>query len=150
MGLAGRIDIETSLAAETVSPVEPVIEPASAEILVVPLAILVTKPALLMVAMEGFRELHETDAVRSCVLLSLKLPVATNCLVAPTGMLEFAGVITIETRLAPVIVSAALPITDPEAAEMFAVPVATPLVRPNEFTVATLGADDDHVTEVNN
>jgi hypothetical protein len=33
---------------------------------------------------------------------------------------------------------------------MFAVPVATPVDRPEELTVATLGADDDHVTEVNN
>ena len=38
------------------------------------------------------------------VLLSENVPVAVNCLVAPTAMLEFVGVTAIETKFAPVIV----------------------------------------------
>ena len=36
----------------------------------------------------------------SCVLLSLKVPVAVNCFVVPTAMLEFAGVTAMETSVA--------------------------------------------------
>ena len=43
---------------------------------------------MLMVAAVGFEELHSTEAVMSSVLLSLKVPVAANCLVVPTAMLE--------------------------------------------------------------
>lgn len=149
-GLAGRMLIDVILALDTVNPVEPVIEPNSAEIVVVPLVRLVTNPALLIGAIAACEELHATVAVMSCVLLSLKVPVATNCLEAPTGMLEFTGVTAIETKLAPVTVSIALPVTDPEVALTLAVPAATPVANPEESMLATLGAEDDQLTEVNN
>ncbi len=63
-------------------------------------------PELVQAAVKGAfqswsrRQTHLT----SCVLLSLNVPVAVNCLVAPTAMLEFAGVTAIETKFAPVIV----------------------------------------------
>jgi len=40
----------------------------------------------------------------SCVLLSLKDPLAVNCFVVPVAIVEFAGVTVIETRVAPVTV----------------------------------------------
>ncbi len=140
--------IDVSLALETVKLVKPVIAPRIAEILVVPVTVLVTNPALFTAATPAFEELQPTDAVMSCVLLSLKVPVATNCFDAPTGMMEFAGVTAIETKLAPVTVSAALPVIDPTVAFMFPVPAATPAASPEESTVTTPGAEDDQVTDV--
>ena len=58
------------------------------------------------------------------------MPVAVNCFVVPTAMLEFAGVTAIETRVAAVTVSEAVPLTDPEVAVIAAVPVPTPVARP--------------------
>ena len=141
--------IDVSLAVETVNPVEPVVVPKIAEMLVVPLATLVARPALLIAATAAFEELHMTDAVMSCVLLSLKVPVATNCFEAPTGMLEFAGVIAIETKLAPVTVTAAPPVIEPELAFTLTVPAEIPIASPEESIVTTPGDDDDQVTDGN-
>ncbi len=68
---------------------------------------------------------------------SLKVPVAVNCLVVPTAMLEPAGVTTIETRVAAVTVRDAVPLTEPEAAVIVTVPVPTPVASPLTSTVAT-------------
>jgi hypothetical protein len=149
VGLPGVIVIDVSFAIETVRSVEPVVAPTIAEMVVEPLARLVASPALLIEATAGAEELQATDAVMSCVLLSLKVPVATNCFDAPIGMLEFAGVTAIETRLAPVTVTAALPVIDPELAFTLPVPRPIPVANPEESTVTTTGADDDHVTDVN-
>jgi hypothetical protein len=48
------------------------------------------------------------------VLLSLNVPVAVNCFAVPTAMLELAGVTAMDTNVAAVTVSDALPVTDPE------------------------------------
>ncbi len=101
-----------------------------------------------MVAAAGFEELHSTEAVMSSVLLSLKVPVAANCLVVPTAMLELAGVTARETKVAPVTVREALPVTEPEAAVMVAAPVPVAVAIPEEFTEATFVAEDDQVSEV--
>lgn len=84
------------------------------------------------------------------MLLSLKVPVALNCLLVPTAMLEFAGATAIDTSVAPVTVSVALPVTDPEVAEMVATPAAKPLAIPKESTEAVPVAEDDQVTDVSN
>jgi hypothetical protein len=108
--------IETSFTLETARSVEPLIEPRTAVMVLVPAATLVANPLLLMVATFGSEELHRTDAVMSCVELSLNVPVAVNCFVLPMGLVELLGVTAIETRLAAVTVSVALPVTPPEAA----------------------------------
>src|SRR5260370_18660830 len=69
-----------------------------------------------MVAAAAVDEVQMTEVVTSCVLESLKVPVAVNCLVVPTAMLEFAGVTASETRVALVTVNDAFPLTDPEVA----------------------------------
>ena len=84
----------------------------------------------------------------SCVVLSLKVPIAVNCLVVPTAMLELAGVTVIENRVAPVTLRVAVPVTEPEVALMVAVPTPTPVDKPAELIVATVDGDDDHATEV--
>jgi hypothetical protein len=44
----------------------------------------------------------------------------------------------------------ALPLMDPEVAVMVEVPWATPVARPEEFTVATFGIDEFHATDDDN
>jgi len=94
-------------------------------------------------------EPHKTEVVTSSELPSLKLAVAVNCLVVLTGMLELAGVTVMEVTVAPVTVSAAVPLTEPEVALTVAVPVPTPVARPEELMVATEEEDEDQVTEGN-
>lgn len=149
LGLAGEILIDTRCAVDTVSPVDPLIEPKAALMVVLPLATLLTTPLLLMEAAAGLVELHITELEISCTLLSLNVPVAVNCLLVPTAMVEFAGVTAIETRLAPVTVSEVVPLTLPEAAVMVVVPVPALLAKPVEFTVATAPALEVHVTDGN-
>jgi hypothetical protein len=84
----------------------------------------------------------------SCVLLSLKVPVAVNCFVVPTAMLEFPGATASETSVALLTVREALPVTPPEAALMVLLPLPTAVANPAELTVATPVADEDHVTDV--
>ena len=146
-GLLGTMAIETSFTLETVRAVEPLIEPRTAVMVLVPAATLVACPLLLIVATLGFEELHRTDAMMSCVELSLNVPVAVNCFVLPMGIVELLGVTAIETMLAAVTVSDAVPVTLPEVALMFVLPVATEVARPVESMVATPGELDDQVTE---
>ena len=82
------------------------------------------------------------------MLLSLKVPVAVNCLVVPTAILELAGVSAIEARVAPVTVRVAVPVTEPDFALIVDEPTPTPLARPAELMVAMDGADETHVTDV--
>ncbi len=147
-GLLGLMLMDTRWAVETVKVVEPLTAPSVAEIVVVPVARLPTEPRLFMVAVAGLEEPQRTDSVRSCVLLSLKVPVAVNCFVVPTAMLEFAGVTAIDTNAALLTLSEAVPVTEPEIALIVADPVPTDVARPEALTVAVPGTDDVHVTDV--
>jgi hypothetical protein len=146
-GFAGLMLMETRRAVETVSPVDPLIAPKSALIVLLPVATLVSRPWLLMVAAAGFEEVQTTEAVTSCVLLSLNVPVALNCFVVPTAMVEFAGVTAIEIKVAPEIVSDAVPLTDPALAVIVATPVPTLVARPVESTVAMEEDEEDQVND---
>lgn len=73
-----------------------------------------------------------------------------NCFVVPTAILEFAGVTAIETRVAALTVREALPVTPPDTALIVVLPVPTAVANPAEVTVATPGAEEDHVIEVSN
>src|SRR5262245_44402286 len=95
-------------------------------------------PWELIVAWAGEDEVQTTTAETSCVLESLNVPVAVNCFVVSGAIVEFAGVTAMETRLAPVTVSEAVPLTEPEVAVIVAVPVPIPVVKPLELTVAEL------------
>ncbi|HEV2717748.1 MAG TPA: hypothetical protein VGU64_20950, partial [Terriglobales bacterium] len=85
---------------------------------------------MLIVAAAALEELHRTDAVISWVLLSLKVPVAVNCLVVPTAILEFAGVTAIKTKVAALTLREALPVTPPEAAVIVVLPIPTAVANP--------------------
>ena len=148
VGFDGVIAIETRCDVDTFNPVEPLIAPEIAEICVRPVATPLAIPVASIVAAAGVEELQVTEAVMSCCVLSLKVPVATNCLDPPIAMLEFAGVTSIETRTAPVTLRFALPLTVPTVAVIVELPVPTPTARPKESTVATDVAEDDQFTEV--
>jgi hypothetical protein len=104
----------------------------------------------LIVAAAGLDDVQTTDAVTSCVDESLKVPVAVNCLVVPTAIVELAGATEIPTSVAPVTVNDAVPDTEPEVAVMVAVPAPTPVATPLISTVATFEDDGDQDTLVNN
>jgi hypothetical protein len=70
-GFAGVTAIETSIGVVTVRFVDPLIEPDAADIVVLPVATPVARPALVIVATAVFVELQVTELVRFCVLLSL-------------------------------------------------------------------------------
>ena len=78
-GFPGVTAIETSVAAVTVRLVGPVTEPCFAEIVAVcPEVTPVANPVALIVAAAEFDDAQVTELVRSCVLLSEKVPVALN------------------------------------------------------------------------
>jgi hypothetical protein len=133
-----------------VSVVEPLIEPYTALIVVLPVVVLLTSACALMLAAAGVEELHNDDAVMSWVLESLKVPVAVNCLSAPIGIVELAGVTAIDTRVAAETVSEAVPLTDPDVAVIVVVPPLKPEATPLEVMVATEVDDELHVSGVSN
>jgi hypothetical protein len=150
LGLDGLIVIVTRCAVETVSPVEPLTDPKMALMVVLPAATLEARPCALIVAAAALDDVQVTVVVMSCVLLSLKVPVALNCLVVPTDMLEFAGLTAMETRVAAVTVREAVPLTPPDVAVMVAVPVPVLLANPVESIFATDVEDEDQVGEGSN
>jgi hypothetical protein len=141
--------MDTRWAVDTVRVVEPLTDPDAAVMVAVPFATLVARPWPLMVATAAEEEVQSTELVMSCVLESLKVPVAENCFVVPTAMLEFAGVTAIDTSVAAVTVSDAVPLTDPDVAVIVVVPALTPDASPPELTLATELDNEFHVTDVN-
>ena len=137
-GIAGVMAIETSCAGEMQRPVDPVTEPEAAKIATVPVATLLASPAVESAATVLSDELQSTVEVRSCVLPSLKIPVATSCWVVPRAMVVFAGVMAMDCSTAGSTVSdAELETIDPNEAVMFVGPVLRVPAKPVAFTVAT-------------
>lgn len=100
----GAMAIETSAAGLTVRLALPEIEPDTAMMVVAPGKNDCARPAvpgdMLIVAALGFDDVHCTEAVRSCVEVSLYVPVAVNCCVVPKGIEAVEGETAIETRTA--------------------------------------------------
>jgi hypothetical protein len=148
---AGATTIAVNWAVPTVKPVDPVIvlpedKVELAVTVVVPIESASAKP-ILTGATVGIEELHVTEAVISCMLWSVYVPVAASCSVTPKGIVELAGVMAMDTRTAAVTVSVAEPETDEEkTAPMLAVPGVKPCAMPSFpaalLTVATAGADE--------
>jgi len=153
--------MDTSVAELKVRVAAPEVLPEAAVIVAVPAATGVTCPlepaALLIVATDAFDELHVTDVVMSCVLLSEKVPVAVSCSVVLRAMTEVAGVTAIDTRVAELTVRVVEPVRVaepemlPEVAVIVAVPAATGVTCPLEpaalLIVATDVADELQVTD---
>lgn len=99
----------TLLSAAALPPVavryaEPVIFPDLAVISVVPDARAVAV-ALLMIVTSGTEEAQITDAVKGVKMLFVDVPMAENCSVEPTAMLEIAGSTSREKSTAGVTIS---------------------------------------------
>jgi hypothetical protein len=93
-------------------------------------------------------EVHVTLAVRSRVERSEYTTVATQFWFAPGAMLGVLGVTAMDTRVAEVTVSVALPVRAAQTpatlqlAVMIAVPALTALPRPLALTVATAASEE--------
>src|SRR6266704_2021138 len=150
LGFVGVTAIEERVAFVAVSVVLPETSPSVAVIVVVPAATDVAKPceppALLIVATPAAEELQVTWVVRSCVVLSLKVPVAVNCRVVPFAILGVVGVTVIVDRIAAVTVSVVLPETRPNVAVIVVVPAATDVAKPALSIVATPVFDELQAT----
>src|SRR4029077_19930578 len=130
LGLTGVTAIDCNAAAVTVSTVEPVMPLNVALIDDVPVPTAVANPAALIVATEVVADAHVTWLVRTCVVLSVNVPVAANCWVNPFAMLGFAGVTAIDCSVAAVTVNTVVPVMPLNVALIDDVPVATPVARP--------------------
>jgi hypothetical protein len=150
--LPGETAIDSKAAAVTVSVVVPLIEPEVALRVEVPAAKLAASPCALIVATPVEDDVHRTVGLTSWALPSVKVPVAVNCCVVPSGMDGIAGVTTIETKAAGVTVNAVVPETEPEAAVIVVVPVvvlvASPWLAEALLIVTTLEAEEAQVTDV--
>ena len=113
LGFAGDTSIEIRVAAVTVSEVEPVMLPEVADTVVVPTESECARPldaaSLLMDATAPFDKLHVTAPVKSCVVLSEKIPVALNCCEVPRTILGFAGDTSIEISAGEISAGASSP-----------------------------------------
>jgi hypothetical protein len=85
--------------------------------------------------------------VTSCVLLSVKVPVAVKPCVNPLARIGLDGVMAMLTNSAAVTLSVADPLIAPEDAVIIAEPICVPVASPLALIVAAL-LDDDHVTLV--
>src|SRR5271167_1856320 len=128
--------MDCSVAAVTVSKVEPLMDDDVAVIVEVPTPAPLARPAALIVAVEVVPELHVTVPVKFCVEPSLNVPVAVNCWVAPLVIDGFAGVTAIDCRVAAVTVSNVEPEIDDDVAEIVEVPTPAPLASPAALIVA--------------
>ena len=147
-GFAGVTAIDCSTAAVTVNKVEPLIAPELALMVLVPIPTAVARPPAVIVAVPVVPEVHVTELVRFCVLLSVSVPVAVNCCVSPLATDGFAGVTAIDTSVAGVTVNKVEPTTDPEVALMVLVPIPTDVARPPAMIVAVPVVPEVQVTEL--
>src|SRR6266567_7246716 len=99
--------MDTRVAVVTVRVADPLTPLKYAVIVVVPALRPVASPELLINAELATDEFQLAWAVKSCVLLSVKTPVAVNCTFPLIPTTVVTGVTTIEVRVAGVTVSAA-------------------------------------------
>jgi hypothetical protein len=145
-GFAGVTAMDCSVAAVTVSTVEPEIDDDVAVIVEVPTPAPLARPAALIVAVVVVPELHVTVLVRFCVVPSLKVPVAVNCCVAPLAIDGFAGVTAIDCNVAAVTVRVVEPLIAPDVALIVEFPTPAPVARPAALIVAVVVVPELHVT----
>jgi hypothetical protein len=145
-GLGGVRAMDSSVAAVTVRPVEPVLPDSAAEMVVVPTARAVARPfepaASETVAVLTSEDDQVTWSVMSCVVPSAYVPVAVNCWVVPLAMEGSGGVTAMDWSVAAVTVMETVPVTLPTVAVTVTAPGATPVTRPALETVALLVSDD--------
>src|SRR5277367_2922209 len=137
-GFAGVTAIDCSVAAVTVSTVEPEIDDDVAVMVEVPTPAPEAKPTALIVAVAVVPDDQVTLDVRFCVEPSLNVPMAVNCCVAPLVIEGFAGVTAIDCNVAAVTVSKVEPLMDDDVAVIVEVPTPAALARPAALIVAVV------------
>jgi hypothetical protein len=145
-GFAGVTAIDCSVAAVTVSKVEPEIDDDVAVIVELPTPAPLARPAALIVATVVVPEVQVTVDVKFCVVPSLNVPVAVNCWVAPLAIDGFTGVTAIDCRVAAVTVRVVEPLIAPDVALIVEVPTPAPVARPVALIVAVAVVPELHVT----
>ena len=103
---------------------------------------------MLIVATPVVLELHPTVFVMFWLLPSVKVPVAVNCWVVPSGICGIAGVTAIETSAAGVTVKVVEPLVEPAVAVTLALPWLTLVANPWPSTVAILLSAELHLADV--
>jgi hypothetical protein len=121
---------------------------AEAVIATGPAARPVAAPALLIAALAEFDELQFALALRSCVLLSLYVPITWNCCVPPITTAGPAGFNETDTSTAGFAVTFRVvdPDMEPEVAMTLAWPAATPVTIPVLIALAIVFAEVLQVT----
>src|SRR5260370_10865090 len=119
--------------------------PLVAEIVEVPTPTAVASPVLLIVATVPVAEAH-TALLSTCVELSLNVPVAVNCCVAPLLIDGFAGVTAMDTSVAGVTVSSVEPVMLPLVAEIVEVPTPAAVASPVLLIDPTVAGPDSRTT----
>jgi hypothetical protein len=119
-------------------------------IVVEPVEALVAVPLELIVAIATSEELHVVCTEIFTTELSLNVPCAVNCCDVPKLIEGFAGIRSMETKVAFVTVSVVVALMPAKAAVTVLVPVLTPVATPwlvdALLTVATEGVDEVQVT----
>jgi hypothetical protein len=144
LGFVGETAMDTSAAGVTVSVVEPDILPETAVIVVEPAPAEVATPlvptALLIDAMPVDNELHVTNVVMSCVVLSENVPTAVNCWLVPAAMVGLVGVTARDTSVADVTFNVVDPAMDPTIAMIVVLPTprAITFICPGMLTAAAV------------
>ena len=131
----------------TVRVVEPLTEETVALIVVVPTAKLEASPVESRLATLVLDEFQVAALVRSCVVLSLYVPVATNCWALPTSTDGLTGLTAMPVKTAEVTVSTAELLTEPDDAVIVVWPGAIAVARPLVLIVATDGVEELQLTD---
>jgi len=138
VAVAGVTVIEVNVALFTVSVVVLVTAPTVARMVLVPTAEAEARPPEEIVAAVVLLEVQAAEAVRFCVVLSEKVPVAVNCWVTPTGIEGLAGVIAMESSVAAVTVMVVLLLLPPKLAVIVELPTFAAVARPVLLMVTAL------------
>ena len=133
----GVICIEMSGVESTTIVASAVSVPSCALMLAVPATFAVTFPPLLTLATLGANEVQVTRLVITCVLPSLKVPIATQFTKVAGASTAFAGLMEIEESVAELTCSGAEAVTPVKVAEMLAVPGPTAVAMLPALSVAT-------------
>ena|SRR5215469_14927392 len=117
VGVIGERAIEINAAGLIVNVATPEIEPDVALIVVEPTLSDCAKPAVggdtLMIATVGSDDVHWAELVRSCIVPSVKMPVALYCCVVPSGIVANDGVTETLARTAFPTVAEPVPTAEP-------------------------------------
>ena len=105
-------------------------------------------PFALMPTIDGFADVHCTEEVRSCLVPSVKVPVAANCKLVPSGSDGAGGEIASEASTAVVTVTVVVPLTPEYDAVIVVEPSPLAVAIPELEIVAAAVLDELQVAEL--